>query len=93
MSYSNIEELKFKLDKLIKDVNEIKEQISHLNLVNKNFMCDKCANATHAGWWGKDKPSPCFWCKGQLVYPGSTLPDDCNYEQMNSYIDNRPALL
>ena len=93
MSYCNIEELKNKLDKIVKDVTEIKEQISHLNSVNKNFMCDKCIHAMHAGRWGKDKPSPCFWCKGQFVYPGSTLPDDCNYEQMISELDNRPILL
>lgn len=66
MSYCTIEELKSKLDKIIEDANEIKEKISYLNSINKNFMCDKCVHAMHAGCWVKINQAHVFGVRDNL---------------------------
>lgn len=84
---------------LVPEVTIKRLSTSHPIIVNQvvenNFKCNQCKKPSHAGVWGRNYPQPCFWCKGEYVYPGSKTANDCkDFELMDDswYGDTRPVL-
>lgn len=97
LKYHKITELD--LSDLVTEVTNERLSDSHPIIVNQvvegDFKCSRCKKPSHTGVWGKDYPQPCFWCKGEYVYPGSKTANDCNdFELIEDswYGDTRPVL-